>query len=114
MDEQGTYAEREARELGAEHGHAAATWILDGNSTDADARCVLDGFADPGSGFEAPYPFSGQWADGLTLGWLSDSLGVDEESDGFPDLVSAFEDAYFEAYEREATRAARVQLGIDS
>lgn len=116
-DEDAAIAEA-ARKLGEDYGTAGGSWVTDGNSTDETRRAIIQASED-GEFFEAiapdmSGPLSGEWADGYTLGRLSDELGIDEESDEFPDLCTIFEDAYFQAFEDEAVRSARASLPDES
>ena len=103
-----TLVVREAAELGKNYGAACGSWVTDGN-TDTATYLHLLTIIDNGE-LDVPAPLSGEWADGYTLGRLSEELGVDEESDGFSDLCTAFEDAYHDAYYAEVERSCRYQL----
>lgn len=108
-----------AEDFGREHGHAAATWVLDGNSSDADARYVLDGIEDPGANDFGPRaPLSGEFADDLTPSRLYGMVGLEDEDPWVPEdldaIATAYEDAYVAAFYAEAERSARIALGEDA
>lgn len=116
-----------ARSLGAEHGHAAATWYFDGN-TPADAyapvlRGIEDG--DPAILDTLPAPdLSGQWADSLTgpqlvrdalaaadIDLSADDSVTDDSVAWDNDICDAYEFAFSSAAEDEIARVARYQTG---
>lgn len=103
------------RKAGADAGHAAATWLVDGNTDEDTARRILAQW-DEGdcNAPHAPAPFSGEWADDPTVSDVIEretSLEFDsltpEEID---ELTTAFEDAYAEAWQDEAERSVRAIL----
>ena len=114
--------EDEARDIGAEHGTAAGSWCVDGNSSVENLRSIVqaseDGeFWDIAGGISAP--LSGEWADGYSINQLFEDIGLTADGlDGGTDLggglndgvFSAYEDAYYSAYEAEAVRSARGML----
>ena len=117
-----------ARTLGAEHGHAAATWYEVSDAKDAAA--VLAGIEDGDPAILDTFPFpdlSGQWADGLTGPKLVDDALSDTDmrhddrhdlyadayrdscarckaGDWFSDICDAYEDAFRVAVELEVAR----------
>ncbi len=105
-----TAVEREAAELGRNYGTSAGSWVVDGNTSTETLRALLRMLDEGDPAFEVPAPLSGEWADGYTLGRLSDELGVDEGSDEFDDLCSTFEQAYYQAYTDEVERSALASL----
>jgi hypothetical protein len=114
MTDTTTAAEREAERLGREYGTDGGSWVVDGNTSTETLRAIIDA-SEEGEFYdrivpELSGPLSGEFADGYTLGRLSDELGVDEESDEFGDLCSIFEDAYYQAFEDEAVRSARASM----
>ena len=71
------------RKAGAAAGKAAATWLIDGNTSEATVRRMLAqwGEGDPAAP-SAPCPLSGEWAYEPSLrDW------VERETDADPDLV---------------------------
>lgn len=106
------------RKAGTAAGKAAATWLIDGNSTPEDVRRMLIGWdeGDPAAP-SAPCPLSGEWADEPTLrDWVECETDADPDSlepEELDELASAFEDAYAEAWQLEAERSARAFLGLD-
>lgn len=108
-----------AAELGTEHGHAAGTWVLDGNSSVETARRILTGLddGDPEVLDTQPAPLSGEWADGPTPASLADELGYDydtlADAELMDDVCTAYEDAYSAAYWTEVGRSARCLAGRD-
>lgn len=111
-DEQLEKAKSEMRAGGVERGKAAASWLLDGNSSDADARELLRQCEE--CELDQPSPLSGEWADDPTLAdligefteWDADTLTPEERDE----LATAFEDGYSEGYSLEAEASARRML----
>jgi hypothetical protein len=102
----------DARKLGAEHGRAAGSRVIDGNTSAETARAILDGWEDCDSEIMdmMPAPLSGEWADSMTPARLMDELGIDPENvpiDVYPgDLCDAYEEAYEDAYWLEVRASA--------
>lgn len=101
--------ERAERE-GKQHGQAAGSWVIDGNTSEQTARAILAGIrdGDPEVLDSLPSaPLSGEWADGLlprdVLGWY----GMDEDDPAADDVLTTFETAYADGMIEEVTRAAR-------
>ena len=112
-----TAEESEAFELGKQAGHAAGSWVFDGNTSEAEYRRVLDGYeaGDPEIMDLEPSPLSGEWADSWTPRSLGDELGViDTEDRDYELRIEAISDAYEQGFSEsfwdEVTRAARYQL----
>ena len=106
----------QAEKLGYDAGKAAGSWIIDGNSTDEQARTLLDGIedGDPAVLDLLPSaPFSGEWADGLDVRDVLDSYGYSLDDDGADEILSAFEDGYSRGVVDEAVRSARALLGVE-
>lgn len=104
----------EAASLGREHGTAAGSWVVDGNTSTETLRAVIEA-SDEGTLFECIVrepvaPLSGEFADTWTPRTLAEALEIDEDDDGLDDYCSAFEDAYYQAFEDEAVRSARAML----
>lgn len=95
-------------ERGREHGAAAGSWLIDGNTSSETARAILQGIADgdPEVMDMQPSPLSGEWA-GESIGELID--GYDElnavEQD---EACAAYEQGFGEGFWAEVERAARV------
>lgn len=107
----------QAAALGAEHGHAAGTWVIVDEDDNARALLKMDEEGDPefddASGYRAP--LSGEWADDLTPGMLRVSLDVDEATwlgdDQLSDAAcTSYELAHRDAFVAEVLRMARAQL----
>ncbi len=113
MDTKGyTSLEQQARELGQERGEGAGSWVVDGN-TPASALRLIISKSEEGELFDMinpPAPLSGEFADDWTPRTLAEALEIDDERDDFDDLCTAFEDAYWLAFEDEAVRSARAML----
>jgi hypothetical protein len=100
------------RAAGERAGKAAGGWIADGNTSEETLRAILrqwdDG--DPVAP-SAPSPFSGEWADELTLRDVIDGeTDIDPESitpEEEAELADAFEEAYRDAWQEEAERTVR-------
>lgn len=101
------------RTSGEAAGKAAGSWVVDGNSTEAQLRAVIR--ADEDCEFDSPNPLSGEWADG----WTEDAAFEDadvvkpEDNDERAPLINAWEDAFRTAYVDEAVRSARAMLPDD-
>ena len=107
-----------ARELGAEAGRNAASWVFDGNtsretyarylklSEDGDPA-LYDEFG-PTTGW-----LSGEWADAPTPNTLYAELELDPDDDLDGEIMAELSDAYEqaadEAYQHELERVARLQ-----
>lgn len=112
-----------AREIGTEHGTAAASWVTDGNTDPETYRRLLAGIedGDPEIMDELPHAdLSGEWADGYTPRQLVEDCDLDadevEAEDGTrlisveTELCDAYEEAFSVAVEAEIVRACRYQL----
>lgn len=87
----------QAEAEGYDHGKAAGSWVLDGNSDPDGARRILRGIeeGDPAILDHLPSaPLSGEWADSLlprdVLAWYE----LTEDNDAADHVLSAFEDGY--------------------
>jgi hypothetical protein len=114
MSDTTTAAERLAHDIGRAQGWAAGSWVSDGNTSTATLRAIVDA-SEAGEFFgvivpDMSGPLSGEYAGSYSIRDLSDDTGVDEGSDDFADLCTAYEDAYFVAFEDEAVRSARASL----
>lgn len=106
-----TYEDK-ARAIGTEHGRNAASWVeLDEATAEAidDAQNVYD-VLEPSS------PLSGEWADGYSVEALFDdavgrSMRPIEDGDFAYDLATAYEDAYWRAFEAEVERQVELFRG---
>ena len=100
-----------ARELGAEHGKSAGSWVIDGNTDAETARRILQGYedGDPAILDMTPAPLSGEWADSPTPRWLADEIG-DENGELIEEACDVFEEAFIEAYWGEVVRSAQAIL----
>lgn len=108
--------EAQARDLGAEHGRAAASWYFDGNTSAETYRAVLQGIeeGDPEIYDTFPSgPLSGEWADSPTPQTLAEQLalstilGADYDPEALDEFCSAYEDGFYEASSAEIERVAR-------
>lgn len=96
----------EAERMGAEHGTAAGSWVVDGNSSAETLRAVIDAVDGEGDPLDIPSPLSGEYADDPTPRTVLEALGVDEDDPRADDLLWAYEDAYYQAFRDEALRSA--------
>jgi hypothetical protein len=105
----------EAAKLGTEAGEAAASWVFDGNSTQAaylkiltgiieGDPLVLDSLAEPN--------LSGEWGDETTPGTLADELGLAEDDLAVDDACEAWEQAARDAFWAGVELAAREALDM--
>jgi hypothetical protein len=102
-----------AREIGAERGKSAASWVFDGNTDLATYRRVLKGIedCDPEVLDGLPYSdLSGEWADGYTVDMLAKELDV--PWDDIDTLADAYEASFFEAVCDELAAFARLHLDV--
>jgi len=109
--------EEAARKEGYEAGVAAGTWLLDGNSTEDDARTLLQGLedGDPAVLESLPSsPLSGEWADAPLPRDVLEPYGMTDDDDAADDILSAYEDGYDEGVIDEAERSARAMLAGDN
>lgn len=107
----------EAQNLGAEDGHAAASWVFDGNTSDDTYRAVLAGMyeGDPAVTDLLPAPdLSGQWAGTRSfpvlledVGYVDDGRFLDSVQD---EIATAYEDAFTDAVWHDVSETAQRQL----
>jgi hypothetical protein len=105
--------EHEARQAGAEHGKAAASWYFDGNTSDETYAAVVRGIeeGDPAVLDTFPSgPLSGEWADDPTPRSVLEELDVDAEDESQDEYLQAYEDGFYEASSDEIERVARLQV----
>jgi hypothetical protein len=106
----------QAAEIGTEHGYNAGTWVFDGNTDEGTIRRVLQMIEDGDPEWEIPAPLSGEWADGYHPDQLLTDVGFPEElrvelGGGIEaDIMEAYEEAYYQAYEDEVVRSGRAVL----
>jgi hypothetical protein len=108
-------AEKDARKEGRERGENAASWLLDGNSTEDAARRLLQGIedGDPEVMDSLPSaPLSGEWAGELLPADVLAWYGLDSEDPAAGDVLLAFEDGFSEGVQDGAGRLARDFLGM--
>lgn len=102
-----------AREIGAGHGKAAASWYFDGNTNYQEYALVLEGIdiGDPRILDTFPTsPLSGEWADSYSPGDLASDLEVSQDSDAWDDYCTAYEDGFSTASYEEIERVARLHV----
>lgn len=100
---------------GYEHGVAAGSWLVDGNTTPETARRLLAGVedGDPMVMDALPScPLSGEWADDLRPRDVLAMFELDEEHEAASDVLDAFEVGYQRGVQNEAVRATRGLLGL--
>ena len=109
-----TYTERQAFKMGLGAGRDSGSWVLDGNSTQADAQAILDGIetGDPEVMDLMPSPLSGEWADDPTPHTLAADLGLEAE-DGETDAAlseacDAYEAGFSQGFWEVVERTAKV------
>lgn len=109
-DEEFTAAEDAMHAAGIRDGLAAASWLVDGNTTKEQAAKLLEQIDN--CELDSPNPLSGEWAGDPTL---ADLIGRETECDAesLTDeardcLATAYEDGYAEGYHCEAERVARL------
>lgn len=97
-----------ATAVGAAAGKAAGSWVIDGNTSAADAAALLRGIADgdPAVMDLCPSPLSGEWAE-ESIPELSDRYGFDLTDD---ETATAYETAFADAFWAEVERAANAVI----
>lgn len=90
-----------------DRGKAAGSWVIDGNTTRETAQHIVSGYedGDPAVLDIAPAPLSGEWA-----GESMTELRLDDADD---ETLTAYEDAYGEAFWDEVLTSARRVLETD-
>ncbi len=101
-----------AEELGRDAGKTAATWVFDGNTPGEAYQRVLRGIdeGDPAV-LDATEPPAIGPAAGYDQDDLARDLGIEPGDRALPRAVSAYADAFTEAFWRETERAARDHAG---
>jgi len=101
-----------AEELGRAAGTTAAGWVFDGNTPDEEYQRVLRGIGegDPAVLDATEPPAIGPEA-GYDSGDLARDLGIEPADRGLPRAVSAYADAFTDAFWQETERAARDHAG---
>jgi hypothetical protein len=95
--------------LGTEHGRAAGSWVIDGNTSAETAQAIVRGYedGDPGIMDMMPSPLSGEWADGMTPARLYESLGIPDANAWSDEVCDMYEAAYAQAYWDQVIADAR-------
>lgn len=101
-----------AAELGWERGHAAGSWVIDGNTSAEFARRIINGYndGDPQVMDMCPAPLSGEWAGDPTTADVLGQLGADTD-DSAHDLLSTYETAFSDGYWSQVIDAANAMTG---
>jgi hypothetical protein len=125
MDEaEAAAALQEARNIGAEHGTNAGSWVVDGNTDVGTLKALAEAIegdylheALEISGGEPLAPLSGEWAGAYTVRQLAEDCGVEEDTGvdaavefAYDELANAYEEAYYQAWEAEARRSILASL----
>jgi hypothetical protein len=97
-----------AYKAGYEHGKAAGSWVIDGNTTEEQCAAILKGYGEGDSEVMelCPCPLSGEWA-GESISELSARYGVNLDDD---DRALMFEDGFVEGFWDEVLRACKYQV----
>lgn len=107
---------RDAIRAGRERGRNAASWMFDGNTTDATYRAFLAGWeeGDPEimNRYQPPSWLSGEWA-GESISELLGDAETQRDLDRLEDVEQAYSDAADVAYWRELERVAWYHVGRD-
>lgn len=106
------------RHAGAERAKAAATWILDGNSTEGTARAILEGLenGDPMVLDTLPAFSFGEWSGESEREMIEAETDVDVDSlsgDEHDELCNAYLDGFNDEIGAACEREARAFLGLD-
>ena len=101
-----------AEELGRDAGKAAAGWVFDGNTPEEEYQRVLRGIED---GDPAVLGATEPPAIGPAAGYdqddLAHDLGIEPGNRSLPRAVSAYADAFTDAFWQETERTARDHVG---
>jgi hypothetical protein len=104
-----------ARTLGREHGLAAGSWVIDGNTSDETVASILQGIedGDPVVLDTLPSaPLSGEWAGDPTPATILAELEAEDlEAEVQAELLTEYEDAFRSAVTDQVTADARARLG---
>lgn len=114
-DEQWGEAIEAMRAAGASAGKASASWLVDGNTSEAALRMMLKQWedGDPAAP-SSPDPLSGEWAGDPSVAEV-----IEQHTDYDPDtmepeeadeLADAYCEAFAEAWQAEAERSVRAML----
>jgi hypothetical protein len=107
-----------AAKLGTEAGQAAASWVFDGNTTQATYLHVLTGIieGDPEvlDAYSAPNLSGGEWGDELNDAALAAELSLDPAADAeaLDEAANAYNDAASEAFWHTLEADARQALDM--
>ncbi len=110
MSVQAIFKPEQYAEEGKDAGHAAGTWVFDGNTPDEAYARILKGIedCDPEVMDMQPSPLSGEWAGDPTPDSLGKEWGL--EGDTLSEACDIFEQAYSEAFWAEVERVATYQV----
>lgn len=104
-------AVKAAEKRGYEAGTSAGGWVLDGNSKEADARWVMEGYdnGDPEVMDLQPAPLSGEWG-GESINELLGDLTEGRRDNTKQNIMDAYEEGFQRGFWDEVTRAAAHML----
>lgn len=109
---------RQVETLARDHGKAAGSWVIDGNTRDETKRKILTWHeeGDPQFYDLIPAPLSGEWADDPTPDTLADELELSEEHrvSELDQICTDYEMAFSEAFTDEVVRSCLATLPDDS
>lgn len=100
---------KRAQDAGYNHGQAAGSWVIDGNTSEDTARAILKGLdeGDPAVYDALPSsPLSGEWADAPTPQSVFKDLGMTGDEDFASDVLDAYEFGFEHGAQDEVIRAA--------
>ena len=101
-----------AEELGRAADKTAASWVFDGNTPKEEYQRVLRGIDEGDSAvLDATEPPAIGPAAGYDPGDLARDLGIEPADRGLPRAVSAYADAFTDAFWQETERTARDHVG---
>lgn len=89
-----------ALELGTERGKSQGSWVIDGNTSNAFAQKVIDGYddGDPEIMDMCPSPLSGEFADDPTVHDVLKEIGIEWSDDRADEVIDAYEEAFSKAW----------------
>lgn len=104
-----------SKQHGSEKGKAAGSWVIDGNTEQAAAQRILDGYeaSDPEIMDMCPAPLSGEFAGEPIPSMVLDELGIGFDHESADEVLDAFEDAFSNAFWQEVIRSASILCGLE-
>lgn len=105
-----------ATEIGVDHGTDAASWVIDGNTTEEAIRRLHKGIEDGDPEVLDQLPttwLSGEFADTYSERDLSEDCEYSDSDEGWDEIVGAYTDAFNSAVVFEVSRITTLHLKKD-